>query len=402
MVPDCIGCLRETDGREREIHPIIGDGAHSAGRERWSVTATAKFDLKGSTSSNSSDVVHPMALRKAWTLLRFRHPSIAAKVTQDGRLVYVVPDEPAKLEQWLDDNFFVINGNSVDASEAIATFKPAPVTTLHFLTDKSQIIIHTAHWRTVGYGALLLVDALFSALTSINSGPTDPLAWGSETARLTPSLESLLNLPYEVSPDHHDAAKCYLATEAAAIGTVGLLSPPPLGDAVSWPLRRTRHIQLTLPAETTRRLDTAYSSLGTSLYSVVHAAVAATNYAKVPPSEKSRHFASTIRLNRLNLRPHCARATASGPYTGGYLSKVPPDQSLVERTIAYEAEYSCGVTHEFLMSRRRYAELALAYLRTITGGGPLLNSNMDVSFVCDVDNMVTRLTRSWVARERLT
>ncbi|RKU46324.1 hypothetical protein DL546_008289 [Coniochaeta pulveracea] len=377
------GRYRRQAGENELFLKFIGDGVHRLGREQWSVSTTAVF--KASPHISLVDGWNPI-LRQAWQLLRYLHPSIASTATDTGHIEYAVPDTRELLSQWLDTTFFVLAADDIDADDVIAGFGPNPSATLHFLPAESRVILHTAHWRTDGPGALQLLDAFFSNVASIiNGSSTLQLAWGEEVARLVPSVETALRLPDTAPPELVAAAKRYLASAASLAGTVGV---PVLGEPSTLP-GGTRRVQQELSEHATTALKSACNKHGLKLISAVHAAVATVTYAKAAPENKEKPYASTIRLS---LRPclpapYNTAAVAAGLYTGGYTVQVHSNQTLLERAQEYDRHYRRGVTEEFLGSRREYARLGLGVLRG--GARPSPVSNIDVSFVEGVDDMVT-------------
>lgn len=383
------GLHRRPMGENEQFISLIGDRSHAEGREQWSITARASFSLDlESPQCQPGSIDWGLCLRNSWKLLRFQHPSIACRSTGGHELEYAVPN-PESLIRWLDESYFVVTEPQVSASSLIATFKPHPYARLYYLAASSEVIIHTAHWRMDGYGAFQLLDALFDTvavvLSSSNFEVTSP-QWGEEVSRLVPSIEEILDLPLEASPEIETIAMEYLATARHLVGTVGLLQQ---GDIHTNP-QGTRHVQVSFSEGDTKSLELACRNSGTSLYSAVHSAVAEVNFSQ-PESRDGppgRHHTSTIRLN---LRPHLPApwntpAVASGLYTGGYMFKVQAGRSLVERSKQYDAEYDSGVSETFLLARRRYARLALDIVRSTPSATMI--SNMDVSFIRDADQIV--------------
>ncbi|KEY70382.1 hypothetical protein S7711_09356 [Stachybotrys chartarum IBT 7711] len=375
------GVWERSFGENEQFIKFIGDRAHPFSREQWSVTATATYKLEP-----LGRIVDAQVFREAWKLLRFRHPSIAARDTEDGKLQYHVPDAEG-LTRWLEKSFFVVEDTTIDANGLIAGLKPSPVATIHHLPHFCKVVLHTAHWRTDGYGAFQLIDAFFASLaTVVGSSSNSSLAWGSEVNRLVPSLESILRLPAEASPEVDAAAKGWLATGMLVSGTVGLETPnnPTIRPG------GTKYAQLTISPEDTKKLEAASHDHGFSLHSAVHAAVAGATYAHAAPGDREKHYTSTIRLNlRPQLpQPYDSPKAASGLFTGGFLHKVPACYSFLQNSQAFEAEYAAGVSDEFVQSRRHFAKMALERLRTAPPQPPA-NSNIDVSFVRHVDSIVT-------------
>lgn len=385
-------------GENERFIKFIGDRAHAFGREQWSVTAIATFSFEVTGSSNDGSVacISSSEVREAWKLLRFRHPSLASRPTADGKLQYSVPILPADLEQWVDDTLTVIHNPEITADDLISSFKPTPLATLYFMVAQGQIVLHTAHWRTDGYGAVHLIEAFFECLQMVvdartGQGQTEYLIcpWGDEVTRLVPSLETALSLPLEgPSDDIEKVARGYLATGRHLAGTVGVsqhvdVNVRPQG---------TRHIQLQLSEAETKSLISTYQNQGVTLSSAVHAALATANFELASSSSTKgpdRHYTSTIRLNlRPNLpAPYNEASGASGLYTGGYMFRVPENSSLIDLARQYETEYKSGVTDAFLESRRKYAQIAFEMLSS--GGPPPPSvSNVDISIIEDVDKMM--------------
>jgi hypothetical protein len=367
-------------GENEELIKLIGDRAHPIGREQWSVTATATCKFPDSQETKWSET-----LREAWKLLRFEHPSIASTAT-DNSLEYVVPDS-SNLAKWVDETFFVVEDTDISADDLIANMKPGPFVTLHFLPHLWEVVLHASHWRTDGYGAFQLVNALFGALVSIIDHGPPSLSWGKEPIRLVPSVETALNLPTVSQPEIFAAARQYLATTVHLEGTVGM---PYLGDLMTRP-KGTRSVRLQLSQYTTKSLLSACEARRISLLAGVHAALAAVNFARTLVDSRKQHYTSTIRLS---LRPYLPEpyntpAVASGLFTGGYMFKVLSSQSWTEKANQYQAEYERGATKDFLLSRRQYAILALDGLRKTT---QILNptlSNIDISFVDGAEQLVS-------------
>ncbi|KAK3324849.1 hypothetical protein B0H66DRAFT_546884 [Apodospora peruviana] len=378
------GLYQRPIGENERFIRTIGDRAHAFGREQWSVTTISSFSFRATEKNQQDGVDWVHCLREAWKLLRFQHPSIASTATDDGKLQYLVPD-PVQLEKWLDETFQAVHDPTLTADDLIANLKPSPTATLPFLSGSSQIVMHTAHWRTDGYGALQLVDAFFDAVQSVLGGSKQPIIWGEEVSRLVPSVETALNLPLEATPDIDTTAREYLATGRYLAGTVGV--PCEAGPTVL--PRGTRHVHLELGEDITKALQVVCLGHGITMYSAVHAALAAVNFAQSPAVlDGDKHYTSTIRLN---LRPHLpapfnTAAVASGLYTGGYMSKVSASSSFLDRARRYDEEYNNGVTENFLSARRQYAKLACEIVRNSPPPPPI--SNIDISVVRDADTMV--------------
>lgn len=376
-------------GENEQLIRGIGDRTHHQGREQLSISAIANFAFEATDDRTSLDLGQKM--REAWIILRFQHPSIASCATDDQMLEYSAPVASGDLDTWLDKSFFEITDPEMDADTLIAELKPSPVATLHYLVPRSQVVLHTAHWRTEGYGAFQLIDALFTSMAdSIDtSDRVRNLPWGEEVARLVPSLESALDIP-DIDPsavaplEIHILAVGYLLTGRYLVGGVGLYPP---GDPANAP-GGTRYVSIVLPHDITAALEASCVEKRIDLYSAIHAGVAAVNHARAPAEERKKHHASTIRVD---LRPHLlepyrAPAVASGFYTGGYAVRLEAGHSLVKNARKLQSEYTNEPSNHFLACRRQYGVVALAAVMQHPNVPPV--SNIDVSFVRGVDDMV--------------
>lgn len=375
-------------GENERLIKFIGDRAHPAGREQWSVTSTATF--KPCDNRPASEWA-ATTLRDAWKLLRFRHPSIASTpAVESDSVEYVIPNEK-DLEHWVQESYVVVDGTS--SEDVIAEIKPSQFMTLHFLPHTWEILLHTSHWRTDGYGAFHLLNAFFDAVKAVidNDGlPT--ISWGEEVIRLVPSVESALNLPDIATPEITASAIKYASTHTYIKDSVEV---PYKGEPTTRP-GGTRAVRLQLSTETTQAIKKATNERRFDIYAAVHAALAKVNfqYAKSSTSasaEKEPEYASTMRLS---LRPHLISpftnnpSVAAGLYTGGYVFKVTASDDFLTIAEKYQREYDNGVTPEFIVSRRQFAIMALGGLRK---GLPPPNpppSYIDMSFVTGVDDTV--------------
>ena len=110
--------------------------------------------------------------------MRNDHPQLACVVYEETK-IYDVPDSTA-LNKWADETFIVAPA-SATKEELLESFRPSALATLHFLPSKSEIIIHSSHWRIDFVGALSLVQNLFDAIAKPR-----PVQFGDEGRNLAP------------------------------------------------------------------------------------------------------------------------------------------------------------------------------------------------------------------------
>lgn len=371
-------------GDNEKFIKLIGDRAHALGREHWSVTSKATFEL--TKPVGQSELTRLCYI--AWIALRFKHPSIAS-TADDETLTYVVPDQDS-LRAWANETF-ISHTADVSTDDLIATLTPSRYATAHLVTAESAILLHLPHWRTDGYGALHLLNEYLNQLAYTITGRTpliDKLQWASETSRLVPSLEEALKLPAKATPEVEQSAKEYLSTAALLQNAVGVEVPIDI-EPKTLP-RGTRSARLRLTEAETQALLQACKAKEISLEASVHATCGAVTYTGAAAAARDRPYTSTMRFS---LRPHLPRPYngpqgAAGLYTAGYMIQVPSSQSWSENAKQYSAEYTSGVTPDFLTCRREYGKKALEMLRQTSPPPPPLSSEIDISSVGDAETLV--------------
>ena len=239
-----------------------------------------------------------------------------------------------------------------------------------------------------------LLNAFFEAVSALPDGEAADLLWGQETERLVPSIEEVLNLPNQATPEITTAADKYISTIALTKGAVGLKYQ---GDESTLP-SGTRSARLSLSQSTTKAIFVACRARKISVLSAVHATVAAITYAGATADSKDKHYTSTMRFG---LRPYLPELYgtsrfASALYTGGYMVQVPASQSWAENAEQYNEEYRRGVTAEFLLARREYALKVQKRIRIPMPVESLMSppSEVDISSVDDAELLVSPVHKS--------
>ena len=371
-------------GDNEKFIKFIGDRAHALGREHWSVTSKATFEL--TEPLEQSKLTRLCCI--AWIALRFKHPSIAS-TADDETLTYVTPD-PGSLRAWAGETF-ISHTADISSDDLIATLTPSKYATAHLVTAESAILLHLPHWRTDGYGALHLLNEYLDQLASTITGGApsiDVLQWGSETTRLVPSLETALKLPAQANPEVEQSAKHYLSTAALFRDAVGVevsvdVEPKTLP-------RGTRSARLRFTQAETQAVLRACKAKQISLDASVHATCGAVTYTGAAVTAQDRPYTSTMRFSMRPYMPppYDGRQGAAGLYTGGYLIQVPAFQSWSENAKQYSTEYRLGVTPEFLNCRREYGKKALELLSQKPPPPTPLSSEIDISSVGDAEELV--------------
>ncbi|EHK44441.1 uncharacterized protein TrAtP1_008986 [Trichoderma atroviride] len=386
-------------GENELMIKLMGDTGKALGREHWSVTSQASFKLLGSLQEADIATI----LREAWMAFRFQHPGIAT-VFNGELLEYVVPDRPA-LEKWAGETFVLVKDDGkTTAGDVIARLSPTPQATLHYLEGHDTVILHTAHWRTDGYGALQLLND-FLQLAAIGDGTKDPgnLAWGDEVSRLPVSVEEALLVPPSPAPAAvvAEAARCF-ATTALAVGAVGLSY---LGDAAT-KARGTRGETIRLSRTETEAIIFGCKAQGLGFEAALHASIAVVAFEAASSGDNQvggetdcRRYTSTIRRSLREAVSEVSGTPASyaALYTSGWFVAVEEGRPWGEYAALFEKEYASSLSREFLLARRAYANLVLERLRNppqpssttsaaAQSGG--LPSGIDISSVGDATVLV--------------
>lgn len=265
--------------------------------------------------------------------------------------------------------------------------KPSPYLTLHYLPRPSQILLHTAHWRTDGVGIQKLLDAYYILLVSSKPGDLDHVTWGEEVPRLAPAIEDLLKIPTDTDSSMAQEAQRCFETFFSAAESVGVKLRPNSEPVPG----STRSSRMELSKSTTNAVVTACKRNGISVTAAVHAAVAEANYAFAQNEDKKKHYSSTVRFS---FRPHLPApyngvAGAAGLYTTGTMIHTPADVCWAANAAHYHTVYQAGLSLLYINSHRAYANHLIQMLKTLPPDAPT-PSNVDLSSFGVIENIVSQ------------
>lgn len=257
-------------------------------------------------------------LRAAWVELRLQQPTVAAVVTDKGKL-YRPADSEAVIQEWLDASFRVHDGPPAEDNpeSCFARFRQVPHIILHYFPRSRELLIQACHVLIDGIGILYLWDKLFSILATSSLG-NSRTTLGTEHALLPPVTTELLGVPSTSPPAGADranhlvetwAGKTY-STSAAGVPVVRAGQPP--SDSY---LRRA----VRLPPPTTDAVVQACKANGYTVTCAWQAAVllAMRRHANLHGVETPACATATVTMN---LRPHFAsssfdpRSVFAAPY----------------------------------------------------------------------------------------
>ena len=279
---------RPFDSIERFVW-AIARGSLAMNREHWSVSVFARFEMKSSLKDTEN------ALRHAWKTMRYDHPQLACVVHGETK-IYEVPDSAA-LNAWLDQTFIIASA-SATKQELLASFAPSALATLHFLPSKSEIIIHSSHWRIDAIGALSLLRNLFDAIAEPRQ-----VQFGDEGKNLSPSRDEAAN--YSTSDEWGSSALAKEREKAATDLVMQLISNmPSIGLPTQVPNRTpggTHRLEVVLEPGPTSVIVSASKRRGLTVTTALHAAliIALQQVTPAPPSSSSKYTSWGI----FNVRP---------------------------------------------------------------------------------------------------
>ncbi|KAJ9317335.1 hypothetical protein DTO271D3_2625 [Paecilomyces variotii] len=372
-------------GENETFLKLIGDSGLSLQREHWAVNFTAKIDTTGSFDD---DEFLAAQLRRAWAHLRFQHPSLAAE-PEGNHLRYTVPLSKIALQDWVDKTFTVVS-DAPSTSELITTLKPTPYAQLYFLPKSREILGHTAHWRSDGVGTMMLLNALLELLArpDLPQDSWTALPWGQEVGSLPPSVEEAAAVPEEPSSAQAAQGRKAFETFGLAAGAIGI---PCLGDSTTIP-RGTRCVCVTLSPQTTAAVVEAVRSRDLSVTAAVHASIAAANFQLADPSQRDRHYTSTIRFT---LRPYMPKPYSGPEYasmllTTGWMAQVSPVENWATHAQKYRQEYRTAISPEYLGGHREYARLLCDLLRNTPETEEKPPSEVDISSIGVIEKWIRR------------
>lgn len=376
------GCFERPLGETEKLLWLIGASTYPFGKDEWHLFTTARLSF-GSDKPFDDDIV--AALRRSWISLRFDHPSIAA-VTDGSILTYDVLDA-TQLEQWANKTFLV-DRDTKEAEDIIASVGPCEQAQLHVLPDTRQLVLHTTHWRSDGRGMPQLLDRLLHILTHPQS---DSPRWGDEVGRLTICLEDAANMVDQVSPQDQTRIK-QMATNLLKGSPALTISC--LGDPDTEP-RSPRRCLLTLPAPQTNALILGCKARNLSVTAAVHAAIAVSNITHADQASKSLDYRSSLRRDlrdRLE-HPHNSPASAAALFNTATVFSLPVNGTWASFAERLTEEYRSGYDDELFRLHRVYYRQLVADITQAAeteGGGTARAADVDISSIGLVEDLMRR------------
>lgn len=366
-------------GENETFIKILGDAARPFDREHWAISIITSVTPLGSLAKDNQSSL----FREAWKALRFSHPTIAAYIVDETKLVYDIPDLTA-LEKWTAETFQVIEGKTAD--EVIASTTRVPYATMTFLPKTGELLGRSQHWRTDGIGGLVLMDD-FLDLAAQSAIDTSSLPWGEEIVRLAPCVEEATSSFITSEKQDKQLAQQYVASFGHATGAIGIASRAPAETSPGG----TCFSRLHLTEQETKAVVQGCKARKLSVTAAVHASIAGANYALATADDQNKHYASTIRysLRPFLSEPYSGRQYASTIFTTGWMFPVSSESSWSDRAKAYHDEYRKGLNHADLSAHREYAIGLCNLLRSLPKNPPS-PTDVDISSLGVCERFVAR------------
>ncbi|KAI0202948.1 hypothetical protein F4808DRAFT_420320 [Astrocystis sublimbata] len=258
----------------------LSETGKSLNREHW----TIHFALRLGFLSSVTDPISQ--LRRAWQILRFRHPALGAVIQESdpesNSKRASLFSEPVDIENWANDTFIVCR-DYVDANQLFSCLYSTPTATCYWLPISSELVIRSSHWRIDGVGMAKLGHEFMTVLARSMAlkvdAPLEGLLSGEATLDpgLSQSLEDLARAQSSYIRSTSHQGDPILAAAADELLGIFLRGVPSIGlptrestSAVPGPSERC-YTQLS--AEHTASIAAACREKGIKVTSAVHAAI---------------------------------------------------------------------------------------------------------------------------------
>ncbi|KAF9769349.1 hypothetical protein IL306_013249 [Fusarium sp. DS 682] len=267
-----------------------------SGRMFFGITGHVSLFVKStkSLSLENAELEVDNALKKAWTALRYAHPTLASEVTQDVKTnewvkAYRELQGDADKNAWLEKTLVHITHGQT-GNEWANSDPPAPKTptmfVLHLPTENTSdgslmirrdLVFRSPHDIIDGIGTLMMLDNFISlAAEAYEKGDVyEPPAFdGSEVSNLSPSYRVAAQIPQTLNQtqlDRLDQMAAQKATAASDPSVEILALPYQQGNPMPG---RHQRLALTLTKGETQQLLVACKQAGATPTHVFHAAAA--------------------------------------------------------------------------------------------------------------------------------
>jgi len=264
-------------------------------------------------------------IARAWLGLGQRYPALRAQISPPTKFD-TRKQSRISVQPWDEANFRASFSTHPDCPNVDVLFStPSPkrtTATCHWLPDPGQVVIRTAHWRSDGFGLVLLADSFLSALAdTLQKGSSAPLGnnGNKQLLAIPPSLEDLVrkHLP---APPPEAAAEVDDIVETFANGrqSIGFPTRPNASTATPSMCERAA---IRMNAEDSAKLVSGCRTHSISVTSAVNAAVIRTA-AQFPQDPGAHAYAIFAPVDFRGSLMAAGAQDCSQP-TGNYVSGAP-------------------------------------------------------------------------------
>lgn len=272
----------DLDGAEKVFYNM-SQAFRPVGKEHGSVYSV----LKIRTRDLNEITPFEKRLRSAWISLRFEFPTLSVFV--DGARKMFVKANSEKVEDWANETFY-IDRTGVPAAQVVSMLHLRQLPCLLFLSQTSELVFHSSHWRIDALGACIVMNRLLELLSEdVSPAPV----WDFEFQNLSPSLEDAFGSPTDSTVPMKAVAENFRQRNfETSYPTAGLL---PLDSAMSiLPTISTAHA-FELTREATSALIAACRLHHISVTAAVHAACAQAVFERC--RENSYDYSTIVSVN---------------------------------------------------------------------------------------------------------
>ncbi|GKU07121.1 unnamed protein product [Fusarium langsethiae] len=280
----------------------------------YPITACASFQVKGGTVNTDSNA--ESALRSAWTLLRYKHPTLGSRVERSDqpdtwKRVYRPFNNNEDAKTWLDSTFKIVYTNENALSwfnNDAPSFDMPTVYIIHSEIETQQtVFLRCPHDITDGVGILHLLKQLFVHASSFYAQASEfkyPLPDVDLGTRLSPSLRVATSVPDSLSEAQMKRFQEAQTTNDSVNNHPCLIGLPPSASADSEPTMRRIAVSISQSVSSQVLAGCKNIASGVSLTHAFTAALAAALGDLQAQNDKT-YTARYVDRPMINIRPHC-------------------------------------------------------------------------------------------------
>ncbi|KAK6949579.1 hypothetical protein Daesc_009662 [Daldinia eschscholtzii] len=289
----------------------------------YPVTACASFTLEPSkiVATNGSEE-HGIkdALRKAWIVLHYHHPTLRTRVergedSNGWRRIYSTFKNKGEEERWLDSTFKVVDVDGDPLQWYNNASAPFEVSTLFLVRTKEKnkyldhVFLRCPHDITDGIGILHLLNNLFNhAGLAYQQGARYILPeWGNEHKKLSPCIQLITDTPESLTESQIERFEDIQNQNKTTYMHPGLLGLP-TSSSLTIPSQdgKRQRVAVSVSKATTDEILRGCKDFATGV-TVTHVFVSALAMAlsELQPRKGEPYTVRYANQTMINLRPYC-------------------------------------------------------------------------------------------------